>query len=253
MVECFTRSTSNGEVLKMAKKPVKRAERVEVVYNSQHWKLLDKLRASTVEIMEVLEQGNINCIVHGSIARGDISANSDIDVFIAEPPSSFVIETALERAGLPFNRRFLVQATPSYAVKGYIELDPQRVVSFPLLKLRPTEQEFYRFSGEATLQTLRDGVRVIGVDKRLMLIEPTSKGHVESTIVGREETVAHLLHVSVATVLDRVHALLRRDEVGRTGVFLEHELSPDETFEMVLKQLADQNPAVRRRLKLFEK
>jgi predicted nucleotidyltransferase len=237
----------------MAKKPVKRAERVEVVYTGKHWKLLNELRAKASEIMKTLENGNIHSIVHGSMARGDVSANSDIDVFIAGPPSSFIIETTLERAGLTVNRRFLVQATPSYAVKGYIELDPQRVVSFPLLKLRPTEQEFYRFSGEATLQTLRDNVRVAGVDKRLMLIEPTSKGHVESTIVSREETVAHLLHISVDTVLDRVHALLRRDKVGRTGVFIKRELSPDETFEMVLKQLADQNPAVRRRLKLFGK
>lgn len=237
----------------MAKKPVKRAERVEVVYNANHWKLLSELRAKALEIIEVLEHGNIHSIVHGSIARGDVSANSDIDVFIAEPPSSFAIETALERAGLTINRRFLVQATPSYAVKSYIELDPQRVVSFPLLKLRPTEREFYRFSGEATLQTLRDNVRVTGVDKRLMLIEPTPKGHVESTIVGSEETVAHLLHISVDTVLDRVHALLRRDKIGRTGVFIKRELTSDETFEMVLKQLADQNPAVRRRLKLFGK
>jgi hypothetical protein len=237
----------------MAKKPLKRAEQIEVVYNTNHWKLLSELRAKTLEIMEALEHGNIHSIVHGSIARGDVSANSDIDVFIAEPPSSFVIETALERAGLTFNRRFLVQATPSYAVKSYIELDPKRVVSFPLLKLRPTEREFYRFSGEATLQTLRDNVRVTGVDKRLMLIEPTPKGHVESTIVGREETVAHLLHISVDTVFNRVHALLRRDKVGRTGVFIERELTSDETFEMVLKQLADQNPAVRRRLKLFGK
>jgi len=237
----------------MAKKPVKRAERVEVVYNAKRWKLLSELRANTFEMMEALEHGNIYSIVHGSIARGDVSASSDIDVFIAEPPSSFAIESALERAGLPINRRFLVQATPSYAVKSYIELDPQRVVSFPLLKLRPTEREFYRFSGEATLQTLRDGVRVAGVDKRLMLMEPTSGGHVESAIVGREETVARLLRISVDTVLDRVHALLRRDEVGRTGVFIERELSQDETFEMVLKQLVDQNPAVRRRLQLFGK
>jgi len=237
----------------MAKKPVKRAERIEVVYTDKHWKILNELRVKAFEIMKSLENGNINSIVHGSIARGDVSANSDIDVFIAEPPSSFIIETALEHAGLPVNRRFLVQATPSYAVKGYIELDPQRVVSFPLLKLRPTEREFYRFSGEATSQTVTDDARVAGVDKRLMLIEPTSKGHVESTIVGREETVAHMLHISVDTVRGRVHALLRRDEVGRTGVFIERELLPDETFEMVLKQLADQNPAVRRRLKLFGK
>ena len=237
----------------MARKPVKRAERVEVVYADKHWQLLNELRAKTSEIMKMFENNNIHSIVHGSIARGDVSANSDIDVFIADPPSSFIIETALERAGFPVNRRFLVQATPSYAVKSYIELDPQRVVSFPLLKLRPTEREFYRFSGEATLQMLKDYVRVAGVDKKLMLIEPSSKGHVESTIVGREETVAHLLHISVDTILGRVHALLRRDEVGRTGVFIERELSSDETFEMILKQLTDQNPAVRRRLKLFGK
>ena len=57
--------------------------------------------------------------------------------------------------------------------------------------------------------------------------------------------VAKTLGISVETVLDRLHALLRRDEVGRTGVFIEKELSADETFKMALKRLADQNPAVR--------
>ena len=86
-----------------------------------------------------------------------------------------------------------------------------------------------------------------------MLIEPTGEGHVESAVVGREEMVANLLGVSLNTVLDRVRALLRRDEVGRTGVFIERELAPDETFEQAMKKLADQNPAVRRRLKFYQK
>lgn len=237
----------------MAKKPVKRPERVEVTYDEKRWKLLKELRAKTIQIMETLEGAHIFSIVHGSIARGDVSQKSDIDVFVPDPPSSFVIETTLERAGLPINRRLMVQATPSYAVKGYVEIDSQRRVSFPLMKLRPHERDFYRFGGEATIETLKQNVRVCGVDKRLMLIEPTAEGHVESTIVGREESVASLLGVSVDAVLDRVHALLRRDETGRTGVFIERELAPDETFEMILKQLADQNPAVRRRLRLFGK
>lgn len=237
----------------MAKKPLKRAERLELVYSENRWKLLEELRNKTVEIMESLEKANLFCIVHGSIARGDVSKNSDIDIFVPDPPGSFLIESTLERAGLTVNRRVFVQATPSYAAKGYIELDPQRVVSLPLMKLRPIERDFYRFSGEATVHALKSNQRVIGVDKRLMLIEPTVKGHIESTIVGREETVAKLLNVSVETVLDRVHALLRRDKVGRTGVFIERELSPEETFEMVLKQLADEKPEVRRRLKLFQR
>jgi len=235
----------------LAKKPLKRAERIEVIYSEKHWNLLRELRAKTMKIMEILNQFHLYSIVHGSIARGDVSKKSDIDVFVPDPPSSFIVETALERAGVPVGPRLLVQATPHYAVKGYLEINEQQCVSFPLLKLRPLERDFYRFGGEATLPMIKKDMRVLGVDKRLMLIEPTEKGHVESTIVGQEENTAGLLGVSVETVLDRVHALLRRDEIGRTGVFIEKELSPEETFEMVLKRLADQNPAVRRRLKLY--
>ncbi len=237
----------------MAKKPLKRAERVEVIYDKKRWDLLRELRVKTVQIMESLDKFHLRSIVHGSIARGDVSETSDIDIFLPDPPSSFIIETVLERSAVPVNRRVVVQATPLYAVKGYVEVDKQRCISFPLVKLRPVEKDFYKFGGEASLSMLRKDMRVPGVDKRLMLIEPTPEGHVESTVVGREEAVANLLGVFFNTVLDRVHALLRRDEVGRTGVFIERELSPNETFELVLKKLADQNPAVRRRLKFFEK
>jgi len=237
----------------VAKKPVTRAESLEVVYDEKRWRLIRELRAQAIRIMEALERFHLQSIVHGSIARGDVSEKSDIDVFLPDTPSSFIIENALERASIPVNRRLVVQATPLYAVKGHIEIDRQHSVSFPLMRLRPVERGFYKFGGEATLTMLKENLRVLGVDKRLMLIEPTPTGHVESTIRGREEAAAHLLGVPLEVVLDRVRALLRRDEVGRTGVFIERELQPDETFEMVLKKLADQNPAVRRRLKLSEK
>jgi predicted nucleotidyltransferase len=237
----------------MAKKPVKRAERVEVVYNKRQWKLLKQLRTKTIQIMETLDNCHLRSIVHGSIARGDISETSDIDVFLPDPPSSFIIETSLERSGFSVHNRTVVQATPLYALKGYIGLDQQSSLSFPLVKLRPVEKDFYRFGGEASLSTLKEEKRVLGVDKRLMLIEPTADGHVESAVVGREEMVANLLGVSLNTVLDRVRALLRRDEVGRTGVFIEKELAPDETFEQAMKELADHNPAVRRRIKFYQK
>lgn len=237
----------------MAKKPVKRAECLEVFYGGNRWKVLKELRIKAVEMMEPLERGSFFCVTHGSIARGDVSSASDIDVFLPDPPSSFLIESALDRAGLKVDRRVLVQATPSYGAKGYLEMDSQRIVSFPLMKMRTIERDFYRFGGEITFQMLKNNQRVPGVDKRLMLIEPSAEGHIESTIVGKEETVARQLNVSVETVLDRVHALLRRDEVGRTGVFIKLELSSDQTFEMVLKQLADEKPEVRRRLRLFQK
>ena len=126
-------------------------------------------------------------------------------------------------------------------------------MSFPLVKLRQVEKDFYRFSGEATLSALKDDKRVLGVDKQLMLIEPTKQGHTETAVVGREEEAANRLGVTLNTVLDRVHALLRRDEIGRTGVFIQKELQPNETFEQVTKKLADRNPAVRRRTKTHKK
>ena len=237
----------------LAKKPVLRAERIHVVYDEKRWKLLWGLRRKAAKIMHVLESFSLHCIVHGSIARGDVTAKSDIDIFILNPPSSFMVETALEKAGIPINRRIIVQATPSYAVKAYIEIEEKVSVSFPLVKLRPLEREFYKFGGEINLQMLKENRRVPGVDKRLMLIEPTEDGHVESSVIGREEHVAKLLKLSTDIVLDRVHALTRRDKVGRTGVFLERELAPEENFEAFLKGLADKNPAIRRRIRFSEK
>lgn len=233
----------------MAKKPLRRLEFNEIVYTSERWKLLEELRAKAIHLMEALEKFNIESIVHGSIARGDVTDKSDVDVFIPSQLSSFLVETALESAGIPVNRRLVVQATPAYAMKAYIEIDEKTSVSFPLMKMHKVEREFYRFGGEATLKDLKAGLRFPGVDKRLMLIEPTEKGHRESSIIGCEGQVARLLGISVETVLDRVHALLRRDEIGRTGVFIEEELAEGETFEQVLKKLAKENPAVRRRLR----
>lgn len=233
----------------MAAKPKKQWEYREVVYTSKRWQLLKEYREKALRIMAALEQCHLQTLVHGSIARGDVNERSDIDVFVAEPPSSFLVEAALEKAGLPINARLLVQATPLYAMKAHIMIDEKTSVSFPLTHMRKVEREFYRFGGEVTLQQLKANARVAGVDKRLMLIEPTEKGHLESSIIGREDYAAKVLGVSVETVRDRVRALLKRDEVGRTGVFIKRELAPEETFEMALQKLADENPAVRRRLK----
>jgi len=234
----------------MAKKPSRRTDRVEVVYDETHWQLLRSLRRQALEIMEALARANLLSIVHGSIARGDVSEKSDVDVFLPEQLSSFSVENALEAAGLAARRRILIQATPAYAFKGYVELGQNSCVSFALVKMRCKERDFYRYGGELGLQMLKNNVRVSGVDKQLMLVEPTATGHVKSGIVGQEEEVARSLGISVETVYDRVRALLRRDEVGRTGVFIERVLSPEETFEMALQGLSAENPAVRRRLRM---
>jgi predicted nucleotidyltransferase len=233
----------------MAVKPTKQDEQKEVTYTGLRWQQLKELRKNAVWIMDALEAFHLRSLTHGSIARGDVKLGSDVDIFIPEIQSSFIVESALEKAKIPVNSRFIVQATPSYAMKAHIEIDETKTVSFPLMEMRRVEREFYRFGGEVNLAQLKANVRVAGVDKRLMLIEPTEKGHIESSVVGKEEFAAKVLGVSAETVFDRVHALLRRDVVGRTGVFVKKELLQDETFELALKKLSEQNPAVRRRMK----
>jgi len=220
----------------------KRGERIRVVYDKIRWKLLAKLREEALRIMKVFVDARIFCLVHGSVARGDVDVNSDVDIFIPSPPSSFLIETTLRRSDETVDRRFLVQATPNYAPKAYLELNSETTVSFPLTKLRVTEREFYIFSGEATFEALTKRQRVSGVDKRLMLIQPNDEGHVESSIVGQEQAVAKSLGVTVNAVL--VNALLNgflihsrpkldRGETWRRKVFFFHELfteSPPSRF-----------------------
>ena len=229
--------------------PTKRAEYKEVTYNNARWELLELLRKKAIKVIKALETFHLQSTVHGSVARGDVNSNSDVDVFVSEVQNSFLVETALQKAGVKANARLIVQATPTYAMKAHIEIDEDTSVSFPLMEMRKVEREFYKFGGEANLNQLENRVRVAGVDKRLMLVEPTEFGHIESSIMGREEIVAKVLGISVDTVLDRVHALTKRDRVGRTGVFIKRELGLDETFELALKKLADANPAVRRRMR----
>ena len=233
----------------MAARPTKQGDHKEVIYASLRWQELKQLRQKAIWVMTALDAFHLQSLTHGSIARGDVKLGSDVDVFIPEVQSSFIVESALEKAQIPINSRFIVQATPSYAMKAHIEIDEKTTVSFPLMEMRRVEREFYRFGGEVNIVQLKTNVRITGVDKRLMLIEPTEKGHVESSVIGREESAAKVLGISAETVFDRVHTLLRRDTVGRTGVFVKKELLQDETFELALKKLSDQNPAVRRRMK----
>jgi predicted nucleotidyltransferase len=229
-------------------KPLSAANFREVIYRRERWALLKEVREKAMSIVVALESFHLQTRLYGSVARGDVNKDSDVDVFIPDPSSSFLVETALEKSRIIVEARLIVQATPSYAMKAHLEIDSKTSVSFPLMAMRRVEREFYQFGGELTLSQLKSNMRVAGVDKRLMLIEPTEKGHIEGSIINREEQAAKLLGISAETVLDRVHTLMKRDRVGRTGVFVKRELSSDDTFEMAMAKLAKENPAVRRRL-----
>lgn len=221
----------------------------EVVYSNMHWERLVEQRDRAICMLRPFHDSHITCIVYGSIARGDTSEGSDIDVFIPAPPSPTIIEAILESSGIRYGGRQIIQATPSYAAKGYIIIDDKHGYSFPLVEMRSNEAEFTRFAGQASLEDLKDKVRIPGVNKELLLIEPTNNGHNETSVQGVEGLVARKLGVDIRIVNERVRALKRREKVGRTGVFIKRDLGPDESFSSVFQELIRSKPALRRRLR----
>jgi hypothetical protein len=116
------------------------------------------------------------------------------------------------------------------------------------MKLRKVEREFYSFGGKVNLTNLLSKIRVCGVDKNLMMIEPTKTGHIEQSIMDLENYTAKMLGISTQTVLDRVNTLKKRKKSGRTGVFIKKQIPSTQTFEMALLKITRKNPAVRRRM-----
>lgn len=200
-------------------------------------------------MMKPLVNSHLQAWAYGSIARGDISPGSDIDIFIPNPPSPTIIQAVLERAGIRIHRRIIVQATPGYAAKAYLNLDENKGYSFPLVELRQNEIEFYKFAGSVEHEQIDMGVRVPGVNKDLLIIEPVPTGHIETPVRGKEGIVAKKLGVDVKIVLERVRTLERRGKVGHTGVFVKRELAPHEDISSVFRELIRSRPAIRRRLR----
>ncbi|WP_424358179.1 nucleotidyltransferase domain-containing protein [Methanocella sp. MCL-LM] len=231
----------------MRRKTAEMGERREVVYDDARWKLLDEKRARAIEVLEALAACQLDAFVFGSVARGDVKPTSDIDVFIPNIVSSVIVTLCLEPAGIL--GLSVVQATPRALVKANVELEDNTAVTFPLISPREVELEFYRFGGAADLAGLRKGERSPGVDKRLMLIEPTSEGHIETPLSDLSPgLVARKLKVGQQIVEERLRVLERRADVGRTGVYLKRSLAPGETPEQVLHDLIAEDPAIRRRV-----
>lgn len=209
----------------------------EVRYGRERWELLRRLRGKALGPMRILQEAGLEPLLHGSVARGDVDEKSDVDIWIPTEVRAFRVELALREAGYEFERREIIMATPWQLPKAHLYLHEGPTVSFPLLKPLPSESDFYHFGGVLNLQGMVEGRRVPGVNKKLMLIEPTREGHLESSILGREGEVAKKLGVGLEIVRERIQVLTRRAEVGHTGVYFTRRLAPHESFEDLLPEV----------------
>jgi len=216
-------------------KPSPPGEVRRVYYSQERWQLLKRLREKAIRFMRKLNKYGIEGLVHGSLARGDVTKKSDIDIFIPYQ-IPLRIQLALQDIGEIYKKEVVI-ATPWALPKAHIYLDERTCVTFPLLEPTQTEIDFYYFGGAIDLKGLEEGKRVAGVDKRLMLIEPTPYGHLESSILGREGEVAKKLKVGVEIVRERIDVLTRRAEVGHTGLYYKRELACSESFEQIIPEV----------------
>ncbi len=218
-----------------------------VRYSREHWRILKKKRKRAIDVMSNLLTHGLDCIVYGSVARGDVNEKSDVDIFVPQNIPSYKLELALE--GYEMLEKRIVQATPNHAIKGEIVLDENTTVSFPLVKMKERELDFYRFGGCLSYKGLIEDRRVAGVDKRLVLIIPKRDGHEEIPLTEvHPSEVARVLGISTDVVNERIRVLTRRREIGRTGIFISETIPINESFELALRRIISKNPAIRRRI-----
>jgi hypothetical protein len=218
-----------------------------IIYNKEQWELLINFRKKASRVMYALKDARLDCFIYGSVARGDVTATSDMDIVIPQVVQSFIVELALDNIGI--TGRKLVQATPGSLIKAHIYLSDNTMVTFPLVQPMMRDVDFYSFGGKLGPDKLEDidHNRVPGVNKQLMVIEPNASGHIESPISDISHgALAKKLGTGQDIINERIRVLSRRARVGITGVYLERMLAPDEGFEVVLDSIAAEDSLVRR-------
>ncbi|MEM0093822.1 MAG: nucleotidyltransferase domain-containing protein, partial [Thermofilum sp.] len=92
--------------------PVRAREWVPVHYSEERWRTLEQLRCEAEKILSALAERNIKAFAVGSLARGDVTPSSDIDIHVNGYVPSFIIAASLAEHGLKVNHYEVVQATP---------------------------------------------------------------------------------------------------------------------------------------------
>ncbi|UNQ72771.1 nucleotidyltransferase domain-containing protein [Infirmifilum sp. NZ] len=226
--------------------PVRVRDKTPVVYPEWRWRLLENLRERALELLRALEGVGASPVVIGSVARGDVTPSSDIDVHFTAYVPSWRVVVALERAGISVRGFRVIQASPSTAIRIIVVVDEGIEISIPVSRLSKTEEEFPKYAGAVSLREIKLGVRVPGVNKRLLFVEPTSYGHDEWSIIGFESEAARLLGISLDTILERRFMRIRRAREGKAGFYVHLEIPVGESPEDRICEAARTNPVIRR-------
>ena len=232
----------------MKNRKILRVHHNSITYSEHNWTILKNRRLNATKLLNIFVKEGLNPFVYGSVARGDVNELSDIDIIFIQEIPPFQIEYILHKNGFENYFREIIMATPLDSIKLYIHLSELESITLPLSKLGKNVIDFYNFGGKINLNDLNSGVRVPGIDKRLVLIKPNLNGHEEISIIGNESFAAKEVGVSLDIVNERIRVLLKREKFGKTGVFLKRNLHLNESTEEVLKTLAKKKAIIRKKL-----
>ena len=219
-----------------------------ILYTENRLKLFNEKRERSKTLLDIFVKEGLNPFIYGSTARGDVHNDSDIDIVFIQTITSYQIEIILEKNGFKNYFREIIMATPADTLKLYIYLNELESITIPLSKFSKKSIEFYDFGGKINLNQTKNAIRVPGIDKRLVLIQPLSDGYEEYSIIGNEYLAAKQLNISIDIINERKKVLLKREKFGRTGVFLKRPIEMHETTEEVLKKLANKKSIVKKKL-----
>lgn len=183
---------------------------------------------------------------YGSIARGDINLSSDSDIII-DPSPTYKYEELLKNK---WSSRSIIQATPYQGPKIIYQLNEQISLTVPFTTLSQRESEFINFGGSLSLPKFQNGEYSPGINKQLMLVEVQDKKGYSFKYISIKNIPIHLVarkvNTGVETILERIRVLSKRDEIGRTGLYVNHMLQEGEQPEEVLRKLANEKPSLRK-------
>lgn len=235
----------------MGKEKLLKDHHIKVVYSEDDWILLKEKRDRAINLLYLFAKEGIDPFIFGSIARGDVHRDSDIDLLMPALIPPYQIEFILHKNGFEKYFREIIMATPNDSLKLYIYLSELESITIPLSKFDKKSREFYDFGGKVNFIQLKNNIRIPGINKKLVLIKPNLQGHEEYSIIGNEHLAAKDTGVSIDTIFERKNVLIKREKKGKTGVFLKRSIEIDESTEEVLKDLANKKSIIRQ--KLYEK
>ncbi|MHA1149290.1 MAG: nucleotidyltransferase domain-containing protein [Promethearchaeota archaeon] len=220
----------------------------KIEYSDKEWDLLRNKRVIARDLLSIFIIRGFHPYIYGSVARGNVNENSDIDIIFLQQIPSFQIEFLLHQRGFENFFREIIMATPKDSIKLYIHLSEMESITLPLSKMSKNLIDFYDFGGKVDLEDIKNEIRVPGIDKRLVYIKPNDKGHEEMSVIGNESIVAKEIGIPISIIKERKAVLLKREKFGKTGVFLKRNLNFNETTEEVLRSLAKSKSIIRKKL-----